>query len=691
MTVFGNSRSSGFEGGGREGAVNWLTGMDSLPGPYFDRNVCSHRSAAALRVSSRIRRTRSRSQLVHPRALSLLVLSTGRQKGIGNRAKPAMLDRFMQFKEDNPSNSMLETGSGHGVPWLQWVIASLPVLGLLVVLVLIGWPHVPQVETLLILLTRMVAFLYGSLFLLNWFRTPRDEEASLLQRVALPGLAVLILLSALFENLLTGWIHEGLPHAPVRLILLGLAMAQQVSLISLHFAAWIPVFESSMLRKLNPGTILFGSFAMLIAFGTLLLKMPNATTGSISWVDALFTSTSAVCVTGLIVVDTATAFTLLGQGIILVLIQFGAFGIVTLTFFLAVVTGQGFSVASRVFLKDVLNLENLRSLGTAIFFLITFTLVMEALGWVGLYHFWSSAGAPIDNLLWVSLFHSISAFCNAGFSVFTDGLADPRAVSNFPVQGIIMMLIVLGGIGFPVLMEFGFRLRKMFRQKTIGPLFTVHFRLAVVTTASLLIGGTALLMLSDPGSSGDSAFHRLWVALFNAITARTAGFNISDMAMLSSAATAVMILLMFIGGSPGGFAGGIKTTTFALSLLNLRRILLARKEVELFRRRIDETLCNRAFAVLLLSFMWIFVATTLILFLQPQFLLLDTLFETVSAFSTVGLSRGITGELSIASKLVVTLTMFVGRIGVMNFFFSLLIVPPRERRLRVPRERIIIE
>jgi Trk-type K+ transport system membrane component len=446
-----------------------------------------------------------------------------------------------------------------------------------------------------------------------------------------------------------------------------------------------------MLRKLNPGTILFGSFAMLIAVGTLLLKMPNATTADLSWVDALFTSTSAVCVTGLIVVDTAMAFTSLGQAIILVLIQCGAFGIVILTYFLAIVTGQGFSVASRVFLKDVLNLENLRSLGTAILFLISFTLIIEAIGWAGLYHFWSSAEAPIDNLLWVSLFHSISAFCNAGFSVFTDGLADPRAVSNYPIQGIIMFLIVFGGIGFPVLMEFGSCLRRMFRQKTMGPLFTVHFRLTVVTTVSLLLGGTALLMLSDPGASGDSAFHRLWVALFNAVTARTAGFSISEMAMLSSAATAVMILLMFIGGSPGGFAGGIKTTTFALSLLNLRRILLARKEVELFRRRIDETFCNRAFAVLLLSFMWIFVATTLILFLQPQFLLLDTLFETVSAFSTVGLSRGITGELSSAAKLVITLTMFVGRIGVMNFFFSLLVVPPRERRLRVPRERIIIE
>lgn len=578
-----------------------------------------------------------------------------------------------------------------GGRWCAWMTAALPFLGLVLLFVLIGWSHGPGVEAALVMLTRGVALLYAGSFLLSWFRGSERERVTGLRRIAFPGLAVVILLSALFEAQLSNWIHEGIPHVPVRMSLLALATAQQVSLLSLHLATWIPAIETSLLRKLNPGSILFGSFAMLIAVGTLMLKMPNATTGGISWVDALFTSTSAVCVTGLIVVDTATAFTPLGQGIILVLIQFGAFGIVTLTFFLAVITGQGFSVASRVFLKDVLNIENLRSLGTAIFFLIGFTLAMEAIGWAALYYCWRAADATIDNLWWVSLFHSVSAFCNAGFSVFTDGLADPRAVINYPLQGTIMVLIITGGIGFPVLIELRSWLKGLFSRRSIGERFTVHFRLAVLTTLLLLLSGTVLLAISDSSASGDAGFHRLWVAFFNAVTARTAGFNISDMALLPSAATAVMILLMFIGGSPGGFAGGIKTTTFALSLLNLRRILLVRKEVEIFRRRIEETLCNRAFAVLLLSFMWIFVATTLILFLQPQFLLLDTLFETVSAFSTVGLSRGITGELSSASKLVITLTMFVGRIGVMNFFFSLLVVPPSERRLRMPRERIIIE
>lgn len=597
----------------------------------------------------------------------------------------------MKTQREPVKEQPAEAGSGGPSRWWPPLVPVMPLFGLLLVLVLIGWPHSPGIEKFLILSTRIIAFFYGVLFLASFYKRPFEEEMSRLQRYAIPAVAVLIILSALFENVVSDWIHDEFPHLPVRLILLAVAGLQQVSLLLINLPSWIPTLESSLLRRLNPGTILFGTFAMLVVLGSLLLKMPNATTDGITWIDALFTSTSAVCVTGLIVVDTATAFTPLGQGIILGLIQLGAFGIVTLTFFLAVVTGQGFSVASRVFLKDVLNLENLRSLRFAVFFLITFTLCIEAVGWAALHVLWSRSGFSGADLWWASLFHSVSAFCNAGFSIFSLGLADPRAVSNYSLQGVIMALIILGGIGFPVLMEALSRAGPAWRGGSGPSRFTLHFRLAVLTTAFLLIGGTLLLFLSHPGSAGESGFHRIWVALFNAITARTAGFNISDIAALSSAATAVMIFLMFIGGSPGGFAGGIKTTTFALSMLNLHRILLARRDVELFKRRIEESLCNRAFAVLLLSFMWILVATTLILFLQPEFLLLDTLFETVSAFSTVGLSRGITGELSTASKVIIVATMFVGRIGVMNFFFSLLVFPPKERRLRVPLERIIIE
>ncbi|MDP0501608.1 MAG: potassium transporter TrkG [Verrucomicrobiota bacterium JB022] len=574
---------------------------------------------------------------------------------------------------------------------LDWTVSVLPLLGLAAVVYLVGWPHTLETEQVLVASMRWVAGLYAALFLAHWWLQPRREEASPWGRYAFPLLAVVILLGALFDGLISQWVHQEVQQLPARVILLTLAALQQVVAAAMRLASWIPAFESTVLRRVNPGTILFGTFALLIVFGTLLLKLPNATVGQLGWLDALFTSTSAVCVTGLIVVDTATAFTPLGQGIILLLIQMGAFGIVTLTFFLAVVTGQGFSVASRVFLRDVLNLENLRNLGTAIYFLIFCTLAIELTGAAALYFFWSqSGGEAVPDLWWASLFHSVSAFCNAGFSIFSTGLADPRTAFNYPVQAVIMGLIVLGGIGFPVLLEALGLFRRIFGPAAKGR-FTVHFRLVLLSTAILIVGGALALWASEWRAASDTWLHQAWVALFNSVTARTAGFNITDMAALSSAATAVMILLMFIGGSPGGFAGGIKTTTFALAMLNLRRILLARGDVELFGRRIDEEFCNRAFAVLLLSLTWIFGATTLILFLQPSFTLLDTLFETVSAFSTVGLTRGITPELSGASKLVIIATMFVGRVGVMNFFFSLLVIPPKDRHSRLPRERIIIE
>lgn len=572
------------------------------------------------------------------------------------------------------------------------LLTLLPIAGLTLVIVLVGWKQSTLAEQTIILCTRVIAALYGTLFLIDWYRDHPKKGSGFIQRFVFPGLAILILLSALLENVLAAWAHEAFEGLSIRAVVHSVAMIQQVTAVFMRVAATVPEFESPFLRRLNPGSVLFGTFGMLILIGTLLLKMPNATSGAISWIDALFTSTSAVCVTGLIVVDTATAFTPLGQLIILFLIQSGAFGIVSMTFFLAVTTGRGFSVAGRVLLKDVLNVENLRTLRTSIVLIVFFTISLEMLGWIGLYQIWKQAATPIDNLLWVSLFHSVSAFCNAGFSTFSNGLADPAALANHPVQAIIMVLIVLGGIGFPVLIEVFNRIRHFRRRspkKTSG--FTIHFKLAVMTTVALLTAGTLLLFLSDTGSSATTVPERIWIALFNAITSRTAGFNISDIPALSSAATAIVILLMFIGGGPGGFAGGIKTTTFALSLLNLRRIVFARDDVEVFRRRIDEVLCHRAFAVLLLSLIWIFTATTTILLLQPELRFLDTLFETVSAFATVGLSKGVTGELSSESKVIIVITMFVGRIGVMNFFFSLLVVPPKEQRLRMPRERIIIE
>lgn len=578
--------------------------------------------------------------------------------------------------------------------WTSRSLTLIPLLGLGIVVSLIGWPHQPETTKHLLGASRILAGLYGFLVWVRWAWIEGPHWESWRGYLFGPGLALMILGSAVFEPQIGRSIAGYSEGSPVMGWLVGIAAVQQMLALIGRFQDWLPYLERSFLSRVNPGVVLVTTFGLLIGGGSLLLKMPNATTGGISWLDAIFTSTSAVCVTGLIVVDTATAFTPLGQAIVLALIQLGAFGIVTLTFFLAVLSGQGFSVSSRVFLRDLLSVENMRSLSATLAAIVGLTLVFELAGALALHAAWRGSLDESDPGWWIAVFHSISAFCNAGFSIFTEGLADPRAQGQFGVQAIIMTLIVFGGIGFPVLLEFGRAGRRLLKREQLRGhvrIFSAHTRLVILLTLILLGGGTLLLWIGGGASQALGAPGGWWEALFNSVTARTAGFNISDMGALPAASTAVLILLMFIGGSPGGIAGGIKTTTFAMAVLNLRRILLNRRDVQIFERRIEDVVTNRAFAVVLLSILWVFAATTAILYLQPEFALMDTLFECVSAFGTVGLSRGLTAELSSASKVVIVLTMAVGRIGVMNFFFSLLPAKPELGRLRYPRERIIIE
>lgn len=578
--------------------------------------------------------------------------------------------------------------------WSNHLLSLLPLVGLGLVLALIGWPLDNSVSDAILFASRLVAGCFSFIVLLRWAFIEGPHWQSLRGYLFGPVLALLILGTVLFESGIGQFFAQRWQGHPIHFWLILTAAIQQGLVFIGRFREWMPYFERGFLSRLNPGLVLVITFSLLILSGALLLKMPNATTGGISFLDALFTSTSAVCVTGLIVVDTATAFTPLGQGIILLLIQLGAFGIVTLTFFLAIVSGQGFSVSSRLFLRDLLSVENMRHLSATIATIILLTFTIEGIGAALLYYAWQDGLTATDSGWWMAIFHSVSAFCNAGFSLFTQGLAAPQAVQQFDVQGILMALIILGGIGFPVLLECGRVIRKCGlpkSRKRHGPMFSVHTRLVCILTLFFLLAGMLLLWGGGGAMAAGSSGAGLWEALFNSVTARTAGFNISDMSLLPSSSVAIMILLMFIGGSPGGIAGGIKTTTFAVAMLNLRRILLNRRDMQMFERRIDDTITNRAFAVVLLSILWIFAATTALLYLQPEFPLLDSLFECVSAFSTVGLSRGITGDLTTGSKIVILLTMLVGRIGVLNFFFSLVSAKSETLSLRYPRERIIIE
>lgn len=573
------------------------------------------------------------------------------------------------------------------------MLTVLVLVGLVMVLGLVGWDHGEPLRQKLLWATRAVVGCYGALFIWHRWLIRIDQPFRWRRDGWLVGFAVLLVGSAVFENWLGGWIGEAW-HIPVRGVLIGLAFFQQFLAILLRIPVWIPFLEQRIIRRFRPGMVLVVTFVLLVLHGTALLKLPNATTEPLTWLQALFTATSAVCVTGLIVVDTGTAFTGLGQLILLVLMQMGAFGIITLTFFLAMLTGQGFSVASRVFLREALSAENLKNLSLTVASIIGLTFIFEGIGALMIAFFWGDLGGSGLERAWYAIFHSVSAFCNAGFSLFSDGLMNEQAVVNYGVQSTIVVLILLGGIGFPVILEFLRRCGAGVGMPGAAAHrgFSLHFRLVVGTTAILLLLGTTGLLLGELISGEPWAGGRLlWEAFFNSVTARTAGFNITDVGAISGAGVFLLILLMFIGGSPGGVAGGVKTTTFAMALLNMRRILLNREDVQLMGRRIESEIPSRAFAVLLLSQAWIAMATLSILLLQPEFDFLEVLFEVVSAFATVGLSRGITADLEAGSQMILVLTMLIGRIGILNVCFAMLTPYLKSSRLRLPRERVIID
>jgi potassium uptake TrkH family protein len=436
------------------------------------------------------------------------------------------------------------------------------------------------------------------------------------------------------------------------------------------------------------------TFAALIIAGMLLLKLPRATVGDgISWLDALFTSTSAVCVTGLVVVDTETAFSATGHWILLVLIQLGGLGVMTLTTFLAQLFG-GVSLRSRVLVQDLISEENLGRIGRTLPLVLGMVILFEVAGAVALHACIGDVPAERGGTLFSAVFHSISAFCNAGFSNWSGGLYDPLVRGNTAVQSIVMVLIVAGGMGFPVVYAttawLWRRVVRIFARRSRRPVLSLHARLAWMTTAALVVIGAAGIGLAEYVFADNPHDTPPVVAsLFHSVTARTAGFNISPVEAMTPAAVSMIVLLMFVGGCPGSTAGGAKTTAFAIALLNVRRILLGRRDVEVFGRRVPEEVVSRALAVMFLSMAWIGVAGTVLALLHPDLPLSDLVFETVSALSTVGLSRGVTAQLGPGAKVLIILTMFAGRIGVLYFIFAF--AGRREPApYRVPEEAILV-
>lgn len=456
-------------------------------------------------------------------------------------------------------------------------------------------------------------------------------------------------------------------------------------------------------RLFNPAQLFIISFLLLILIATLLLLLPKAANEEISALDALFTATSAVCVTGLIVVDTGTYFTQFGQTIILIFIQLGGLGIMTFASYFSYFFRGGSSYENQIMLKDMTNSEKIGEVFSVLKKIILLTFSIELVGAVFIYLSIDKGIFPgILSKMNFSIFHSISSFCNAGFSTLENSLYEPAFKFNYSMQLIIVFLFILGGIGFPILFNlykyFSYYFKNQFLkysrpgESVYTPwIINLNTRIVLATTAILLFTGTLLFYFFEYSNTLEehSTFGKIVVAFFGAATPRTAGFNSVDISALNFSTILVILILMWIGASPGSTGGGIKTSTFALATFNFISLARGKDRIEVFRREISDFSIRRAFAIIALSLMVIGSSIFLVASFDSDKTLLSIAFESFSAYSTVGLSTGITSELSAPSKLVIIATMFIGRVSMLSIMIALF---RRVKHLnyKYPKEEILM-
>lgn len=420
--------------------------------------------------------------------------------------------------------------------------------------------------------------------------------------------------------------------------------------------------------KMDPAKIVVGSFLAVIILGTFLLTLPVATVDGrgLSVVNAIFTATSATCVTGLIVVDTGRFFTLFGQLVILALIQVGGLGVMTFSTFFLGILGRRLSLRGKIVVQDALNYYEMSSLLELVKYILIFTFVLESLGTLLL----SFAFCPREGMrgVYTAFFHAISAFCNAGFSLFSDSLMGYRGnlVVNFTVMG----LIVLGGIGFPVLLDL---YNRFFRFRDRSHKLKFQTKLVLKVTAFLVVLGALCIFFFEAFNllAGLPWKEKILASLFQSVTPRTAGFNTLDIGAMREVTLFFIMLLMFIGASPGGTGGGIKTTTAVIVFFTIRSIIREEKEVNIMGRTVPGQIVSKAFAVFFLSLALLVFSILFLLLFQPKMPLIRLAFEAVSAFGTVGLSTGVTPALSVPSKLLLSVVMLAGRVGPLTLVLAM--------------------
>lgn len=452
---------------------------------------------------------------------------------------------------------------------------------------------------------------------------------------------------------------------------------------------------------LNPAQLFVASFIFIILLGTFLLMLPKATFEGLSFIDALFTSTSAVCVTGLIVVDTGSYFTDFGLIIILFLIQIGGLGILTFASYFSYFFKGGSTYENQLALSDITSSKKIGDVFSTLKYIILITFGIELFSGILIYSSLAPENFPSKyDQIFFAVFHAISAFCNAGFSTLSNSLYESDFKFNYFLQLTVILTFVLGGLGFPIVSNtvdyLKYRLKKLFSfgKNKLGYqpwVLNLNSRITLITTFSVsAIAFVAFYFLEFNNTlSEHQGFGKVVTALFGATTPRTAGFNSIDTASMLFPTTMMIILLMWVGASPASTGGGIKTSTFAIATLNMLSLAKGKERIEIFGREIAAISVRRAFATISLSLIVIGMGIMLISIFESDKNLMDIGFECVSAYSTVGLSLGITADLAIESKVIIIVIMFVGRVSMLTILIAIF-KKVKRKNYQYPTEEITI-
>lgn len=438
--------------------------------------------------------------------------------------------------------------------------------------------------------------------------------------------------------------------------------------------------------EFNAVQILSIGFFILILIGGIILSLPisSASGESTNLLDSIFTSTSAVCVTGLITLDTGTHFSVFGQVIIITLIEIGGLGFMSFATMIALILGKKITLKDRLIMQEALNAFSIQGMVKMVKYVIKFTLLIQLIGAIIL----STQFIPEFGLkkgIGFSLFHSISAFCNAGFDLFGHFSSLVNHNTNSVILITISSLIIIGGLGFTVWIEI-YNYRKTRR-------LSLHSKLVLLITIFLLVLGTILFLVLEYNNSNTIAQmgikDKLLNSYFSSATARTAGFNSVDTNGTTNGGKLLTVLLMFIGGSPGSTAGGIKTVTFGVIILAVVAVIKGREEPEIFKRSLSKELVYRSFAILVIALTLVLTVSMVLSITLPNEKFIDLLYEVTSAFGTVGITTGVTQRLTVVGKVIIMITMYLGRLGPLTFAFA---ITKRKKKqgIRYPKGKILI-